>query len=743
MAQTVPAKPTGHQRTDREIREQADSLLRRMTPDEKIGQLSDIFLLGKPGESLQQKIRKGEIGSFLFATDPALINRVQRIAVEESRLHIPLLFGFDVVHGFRTIFPVPIGMAATWDPDTVERAQAVAAAEARSVGIDWTFAPMVDIARDPRWGRIVEGAGEDPYLGAAMAAAQVRGFQGKQLGDADHLVACAKHFAGYGATEGGRDYDGAEISDSELWNVYLPPFKSAVDAGAGTLMSAYMDLNGVPASGNRWLLHDVLRGTWRFSGFVVSDSDAVKNLTTHGYAVDESDAAVRAFSAGVNMEMAMGKSAYGESLPQAFRNGKITVVQLNEAVRPILETKIRLGLFENPYVDESKAQVVLHDPAHREEARQAAEKSAVLLRNESHLLPLGTSFQKIAVIGQLADSKSDTVGPWTFAKDSKEGVTILDGLKQVAPQGTSIEYVPGVQIDRLFPSIADGIMAKKMVPWTEEQAKQEFARAVDAARAADLAIMVLGENQNMDGEGASRSSLELPGGQEQLLEAVAETGKPMVLVLLTARPLDLRWASSHVPAILDAWYPGTEGGIAIADLLYGKAVPSGKLPFTWPRDAGQVPLFYAHNTTHDPKNQGKRYWNEESTALFPFGFGMSYTNFEFSNLKISRSAIKKRESLQVSVDVENSGKTAADDVVQLYIHQRTGTSSRPVRELKGFRRVHLTPGQKSTVKLTVDEADLTYWSSATKSWIEDASVFDLWVGDDSAASLHSSFTVLP
>lgn len=723
------------------VRARADALLAQMTPREKIGQMTQIFLLGSPDTALETRIKNGEIGAGLFVIDPVLNNRIQRMAVEGSRLHIPMLFGFDVIHGFKTIFPVPIAMAATWDPETVERAQAVAAKEASSVGIKWTFAPMVDIARDPRWGRIVEGAGEDPFLGSAMAVAQVRGFQGEYLGAPDHIIACAKHFAGYGAAEGGRDYDAAEISDSQLWNVYFPPFKSAIDVGVGTLMSAYMDLNGVPATGNRWLLHDVLRDKWHFHGFVVSDSDAVKSLSTHGFARDEADAAYRAANAGVNMEMSLRGSVYSSGLTQDYADKRINDAELDEAVRPILETKIRLGLFENPYVDEAGAHANLQTKQNYEIARVSAERSAVLLRNEGSLLPLKQSYRKIAVIGSLADSKPDIAGPWAFASDKQDSVTVREGVKQGAPFGTTVEYAGGVQVSRKFPLGHDSYRGTRPAVWTETQAALEYTKAIRLAQDSDVSIVVLGENQDMDGEASSRSTLGLPGRQEELLEAVVAAGKPVVLLLMSARPLDLRWAAAHVPAVLDIWYPGTEGGAAVANLLFGKTAPGGKLPFTWVRDVGQVPTFYGHYTTQEPEKQGTRYWNEESTPLFPFGYGLSYTTFELSNLRLSDALIKPSDPLEVSVDVRNSGTTQGDEVVQLYLHQQSGTSSRPVRELKGFQRVALAPGEIRNVKFTLTDHDRTYWSTATQSWVQDASALDVWIGTDSNATLHAAFSV--
>jgi beta-glucosidase len=721
-----------------------DELLKNMGTEEKIGQLSQQFFFN-PSTRMDENIRKGELGSVLFTTDPVQINRMQRIAVEESPHHIPLLFGFDVIHGLHTVFPVPIGMAASWAPAIEENAQRIAASESRAAGVHWTFAPMVDVARDARWGRMVEGAGEDPFLGSAMARAQVRGFQGDSVGEAGHLIACAKHFAGYGASEGGRDYDQANISDAEMWNIYLPPFHAAVEAGVGTLMSAYMDLNDVPATGNRWLLHDVLRETWGFNGFVVSDADAVKGLAVHGYASDPTDAALHAFDAGVNMEMAIGNTAYSTGLIEAVRSGRISAKALDEAVRPILEAKVALGLFEHPYVDESGAKSTVNAAAYREAARIAAEKSAVLLRNQGELLPLKViGHKRIAIIGPFADSQVDMLGPWSLAADPSDAVTLTAGLRSKLGSFVTVETAPGVQISRKFPSPFEMLSkGRKEQKWSDDQAKAEFAKAIQAARNSDLVIVALGELQSMSGEAASVSSFELAGEQEQLLEAAVATGKPIVLVLINGRPLDIHWALEHVPTILEAWFPGTEGGSAVANLLLGNAVPGGKLPFTWPRNAGQEPLYYAHNLTHAPANQGKRYWNEESTPLLPFGFGLSYAKFSISDLKVEKTEIKKDETVHVSVAVENLSDSVGDEVVQLYIHQQSGSASRPVRELKGFERIALKPHEKRMVTIALTKDELSYWASSTHNWMQDAAVFDLWVGEDSTASLHGNFTVVP
>jgi beta-glucosidase len=730
---------------DRQTQQRAVALLAQMTLDEKIGQLNQLFFFSsfQKEESMNEGIRKGEIGSLLFVTDPAVINRFQKIAVTESRLKIPLIFGFDVIHGFHTIFPVPIGMAASWDPKLVQGAQTVAASEARAVGINWTFAPMVDIARDPRWGRIVEGAGEDPYLGAAMAAAQVRGFQGERIGSPDHLLACVKHFAGYGAAEGGRDYDAGNISDAQLWNVYLPPFKAAVDAGVGSVMSAYLDLNDVPATGNRWLLRDVLRRDWKFGGFVVSDANAVNDLRSHGFARDGLDAAVKALTAGVNMEMSFDAKVYLKNLATAVKQNKVSVKEIDDMVRPLLETKIRLGLFENPYVDETKVRSTFDNPTHREAARIAAERSAVLLKNENNLLPLSkTVHKKIAVIGPLADSKQNTLGSWTFAMDINETSTILGGLKTKLGAGKHLEFAPGVQIARTLASPFGMFLKEKPAAiWSDAQAAEEFKKAVDLAKDSDVAVMVLGENQDMSGESASRSTLDLPGRQLELLQAVKATGKPVVLVLMNGRPLDITWAAQNIPSILEVWYPGTQGGDGVANLLFGDANPGGKLPVTWMKHVGQIPIYYSHNLTQNPGEQDKRYWNENAVPLYLFGYGLSYTTFAYSNLKVSQPEIRIGNTAEVTVDVRNTGSRAGDEVVQLYVHQQAGSASRPVRELKGFERVALTPSEMRTVRFKLGPNELRYWSASARDWVQETETFDLWVGSDSSAATHSTFRV--
>ena len=751
-----------------DVEARVEELLAGMTLAEKAGQLTQYFYFTLPGDTatepalgldrdtqaqrVEAALERGEVGSLLFVTDPARINRLQRLAVEGNRQGIPALFGFDVIHGLRTILPVPIALAASWDPATIEAGQAVAAREARAVGIHWTFAPMVDIARDPRWGRIVEGAGEDPYLGAVVAAAQVRGFQGATLGGPDRVVAGPKHFAGYGYALGGRDYDEANVSDAELWNVVFPPFQAAIEAGAGNVMTAYMPLNQIPASANRWLYVDVLRGALGFDGFVVSDANAVRNLVTHGFATDLADAGARAVAVGVDLEMAMDDPAYAH-LPEAVQSGRVSEATLDASVRRVLAAKLRLGLMADPYVDEERAREVLADPAHRAVARTAAERSAVLLRNEG-LLPLDqATLGSVAVVGPLADSRRDTLGPWVFDFDLDETVTVLEGIRARVGDAVEVAYAPGVRpAQRTFASMFDMFGGNAPVDPEGFDDDAELARAVELARGSDVAVVVVGEWQNMIGEAASTSTLELPGRQLELLQAVTATGTPVVLLVMNGRPLDLRWAAEHVPAILDIWYPGSQGGAAAARLLFGDVSPGGKLPFTWPRTVGQVPMIYSHTRSHEPANQGRRYWDEESTPLFPFGHGLAYGRFGYADLGVHRPGAAEQagadgpevgadETVTVSVRVTNEGDREAEEVVQLYLHQRSGTAARPVRELKGFQRVGLAAGESRELRFAVGPAQRRYWNAAARDWVLDASTFDVWVGGSSAAELHTTFTV--
>ena len=730
------------------VDQRVEDLLSQLTVEEKAGQLTQYFYFTRQVEGaagadqpaeVEAAMERGVVGSLLFQTAPAEINRLQRLVVDGNRLRIPALFGFDVIHGLRTVLPVPIAMAASWDLEAVRRGQEVAATEARAVGIHWAFAPNVDIARDPRWGRMVEGAGEDPFLGAAVAAAQVRGFQGEAIGEADRIIAGPKHFAGYGAAIGGRDYDEVDLSDEQLWNTYLEPFRAAVEAGAGNIMTAYMPLNGVPAAANDWLMTEVLRGTWGFDGFVVSDANAVKNLSTHRFTADDADSAARALQAGMDMEMVITGPAFS-SLPQAVRDGAVPQAALDAAVRRVLTAKAAMGLLDDPYVDEDRAAQVLADPAHRDVARTAAERSAVLLRNEGGALPLDPGTSSIAVIGALADSKRDTLGPWIFDFDLDETVTVLDGVRKRVGDGVRVEFARGYGVvQREFGSIFDTFPGN--VPADPEgfDADREFDRAVETAAAAEVAVVVVGEWQNQIGENASRSTLELPGRQLELLQAVVATGTPTVLLVMSGRPLDLRWAAEHVPAVLQVWYPGTRGGEAVANLLLGDVAPAGKLPFTWPRTVGQVPMIYSHTTSFEPQNQGRRYWDEQSTPLFPFGHGLAYTAFRYADVRVDRDEVGLDEAVQVTASVTNTGDRDGVEVVQLYLHQRHGVAARPVRLLKGFQRVEVPAGATVEVRFTVDAEARRHWSTAARAEVLEASVFDVWVGGDSTAATGTTF----
>lgn len=723
---------------DETLRARAATLLAQMTAEEKAGQLIHPFYVPGPlGDAIDADIARGLVGAVGYVMDAASFNRLQRIAMEQSRLRIPLLLAIDVLHGHRTIFPVPIGMAAMWDPDLYEKAQAIAATEARACGVAITYSPMLDITRDPRWGRMVEGAGEDPYLASKIAAAQVRGLQGDVIGD--RLAACIKHFAGYGAAVGGRDYAEADLSESDLWNVYFRPFEAAIKAGAACVMNAYMALNGLPAAANEWLLSEVLRKTWGFDGVVISDANTVKSLVTQGLARDEQDAAARALGAGLDAELNFGPSAM-ITLPKAVADGAIMMEQLDAAVERVLLLKLRLGLFENPYADEAAALAISDEPRRYNVAREAAERACVLLQNEGSVLPLKRE-AKLAVLGPLAASRRDTSGNWVFVADHEDTVSVLDGLHAKLGDTASIEYRPGVLLPpRKFPSPFVNLDGPPP-DYDNFDAAREFEEAVAAATRADVVVMVLGEGQNMSGESASRSVLDLPGEQGRLLQAAVATGKPVVLLLMSGRPLDIRWARDNVPAIMQIWHPGARGGEAVANLLYGDAIPSGKLPFTWPRHVGQVPIFYAQRSSHAPETEYKRYWNEESAPLFPFGHGLSYATFTYSNLQVDRAAVKIGETLSVSVELTNTGDVTAAEVAQLYVHQRYGSTCRPSRELKGFERVTLTPGERKTVSFALGPQELRYWNSVTRGWVQEASIFDLWIGGSCEATLQASFEV--
>ncbi|HEV2835892.1 MAG TPA: glycoside hydrolase family 3 N-terminal domain-containing protein, partial [Pyrinomonadaceae bacterium] len=647
LAAIAPA----HSQRARDVEQQVNALLAKMTLAEKLGQLQQLD--GEANGNFRPEhlelARKGLLGSTLNVRGAQRTNQLQRVAVNESRLKIPLLFGFDVIHGYRTIFPIPVGEAASWDPTLAERSTAVAAQEANNAGVRWTFAPMLDIARDPRWGRITEGAGEDPFLGAAFAAARVRGFQGADYSAPDKILACAKHWVAYGAAEGGRDYNTTDLSENTLREIYFPPFKAAVDAGVGTLMSSFNAINGVPASANPFTLTKVLRDEWKFDGFVVSDYTSVKELINHGIAANEEQAAAVALTAGVDMEMV--SRSYNQFGPQLLEQHKLTQATIDEAVRRVLRIKYRLGLFDHSYTDEAREPQSLLRPESLTLARQIAARSMVLLKNDRSALPLNKSVKSIAVIGPLADDRRAPLGWWAGDGREENTITPLAGIKAKVGAQTRVGYAKGCDI--------------------KDDSTAGFAEAIALAKESDVAVVFVGESADMVGEAASRSSLDLPGRQMDLVKAIHATGKPTVVVLVNGRPLTIGWIVDNVPAILESWMGGSQSGNAIADVLFGDVNPGGKLPVTFPRTVGQVPIYYNHMNTGRPPEAENRYTSKYLdvpwTSLFPFGYGLSYTTFKLSNLQLSAPRMRANEKLTVSVEVENSGSRAGDEVVQLYI----------------------------------------------------------------------------
>src|SRR5881396_3470134 len=719
-----------------------DSLLARMTLEEKLGQLNQLSVDNQPTPEQLELVRKGLVGSFLNLTGAAATRDAQHIAVTESRLHIPLIFGHDVIHGYRTIFrvprsgfaerdredgyrtifPIPLGEAASWDPEAVEAAARVAAREAAAAGVHWTFAPMVDIARDPRWGRIAEGSGEDPYLGSAMAAARVRGFQGADPRSSDAVLATVKHFAAYGGAEGGRDYNMVDLSERTLRDVYLPPYRAAVEAGAGSVMTSFNEIGGIPSTASPWLMTTVLRHEWGFKGFVVSDWTAINELRHHGVAGSRADAGKLALEAGVDMDMV--SRIYVDDLPALVRTGRIPVAVVNEAVRRVLRAKAALGLFDDPYHGASpeRERSVLLAPEHRQLARRVAEESIVLLKNDASLLPLGSRVRTIAVIGPLADDKVSALGSWPGRGDPRDALTPLEGIKQRAGS-VSLLYAKGC-------GITDTVSAG-------------FAEAVTAAKRADVAVLVLGEAGDMSGEAASRANIDLPGVQQRLLEAVHATGTPVVLVLMNGRPLTIPWAAEHVPAIVESWFLGVETGPALAAVLFGDVSPSGKLPATFPRAVGQIPLYYNHKNTGRPTGPDKytsKYTDLPVTPLFPFGHGLSYTTLGYSDLRLGAPRIAPAGTLKVSVTVTNTGAREGAEVVQLYLDDEVASVTRPVRALAGFRRVSLKPGEARTVDFQLTPKELGLYNRDMKFVVEPGK-FRVFVGGSSVGGLEAEFEV--
>lgn len=710
-----------------EVERRVTDLLARMTLVEKIGQLQQLNSVPNVWRIRDEHrglIPSGLVGSFLNVRGARNINEAQHMVMEQSRLKIPLIFGFDVIHGYRTIFPIPLGEASSWDPAVVEHAAQIAAAEAAATGLKWTFAPMVDIARDPRWGRISEGSGEDPYLGAVMARARVRGFQGDNPSAVDRILACAKHWVAYGAGEGGRDYNTVDLSEQTLRTIYFPPFRAALEAGAETVMSSFNTINGVPASANPFTLTQVLRKEWQFNGFVVSDYESVRELLAHGIAVDEADAARQALLAGIDMEMV--SRLFSSHLPRLIEQGLVPEAAVDAAVGRILRVKSHAGLFERPYADEAREAQVVGAREHRAAARAIAGRCMVLLKNDQGVLPLKPSVRSIAVLGPLADDRDAPLSHWRGDGRTGDVVTLLAGIRAKA------KSKPGVQV-----SFARGCEI-------EGGSTDGFTEAIHVARQSEVAIVALGEASAMSGEAGSRSSLDLPGYQLDLVKAIHATGTPTVVVLLNGRPLTIGWVAEHIPAIVEAWLPGTEGGSAITDILFGDVNPGAKLPVTFPRVVGQVPLYYnALNTGRPPKPDNQytsKYLDVPYEPLFAFGHGLSYTRFQLSNLRLSRRTITSTETLTVSVDVQNCGNRPGDEVVQLYLRDVVASVARPVKELAGFERVTLQPGETKTSHFELGPERLGFYNRQLQFVVEPGT-FQVFTGTSSTGGLKDHFEV--
>jgi beta-glucosidase len=740
IALTLSLAASAQQLSDQEIESRVNDLLQKMTIEEKVGQLTQ-FPDASP--HTMDLIRQGKVGSLLGVLGVKDTNEAQKAALQ-SRLKIPLILGYDVIHGYRTIFPVPLASAGSFDMPLIEQAERVAAKESTASGIKWVFAPMVDIARDPRWGRIVEGAGEDPYLGSMVAVARTKGFQGNSMADPESVVACAKHYVAYGAVEGGRDYNTVDISEQLLREVYLPPFHAAVNAGVGTLMSAFQDLNGVPAAANHHTLTEILRDEWKFNGFVVSDYGAIHELIAHGTAADDSQAALEALTAGVDMDMVDG--AYLSSISGLVKSGKLQESVVDEAVRRVLRVKFKAGLFEHPYADPNREKADILTDENREVARKLASESMVLLQNKNDLLPLNRK-QTIAVIGPLANDKSSQLGPWAGNGQAADAITPLEAFRQKMGND-HVFYAKGVDIPAFEKALGAGVApappsATGVKNVETDTRPASIEDAVEAANKAAVVVLFVGELAGMTGEASSRSTLNLPGDQMKLIDAVIATKKPVVLVLESGRPLDIRWAPEKVSSIVQAWYLGVEAGNAIVHTLLGDASPSGRLPLTWVRSVGEIPTYYNHKSTGRPTAPDRwhtGYLDQSSTPLFPFGFGLTYTSFKYSDLKVGSSTVAPDGTLRVSADIANTGKREGTEVVQLYVHDRLAPTSRPVRELKGFQRVTLAPGEHKQVEFTVNANDMGSYDPQMH-WIVPAGTYDVWVAPDSASGIQGTFEV--
>ena len=730
------------------VARRVNDLLKRMTLDEKIGQLWQPSLDADSDKQFAVQLRHGQIGSFLssflgeLSETPVMRNKLQHISVEQSRLGIPLIFGNDVIHGFRTIFPISLAEACAWEPELFERTDTIAAREAAAAGVDWTFAPMVDLARDPRWGRIAEGFGEDPWLGALDAAASVRGFQGTNVADPDRVVACLKHFVGYGAAEGGRDYNTTEISEFTLRNFYLPQFKAGVGAGALTVMSAFNELSGMPASANRHTLTEILRGEWKFPGFVVSDWDAVGELILHGIAADGAEAARFALTAGVDMEMV--STNYADTLKRQIQSGNISQKILDEAVRRILIVKFEKGLFDHPYTDETRCQTAFLRPDAIALAREAAAKSCVLLKNENGALPLPKQIKKLALIGPFAEDAEELVGPWFSRAHASDIVSLADGLRAKLSTDVQLTVARGCAViepgSRKLRSHLDNFAKITEIP----TGTNEIADAVVLAKDADVVILALGEPRNWSGEAGSRSTLGLSGRQQELFDAIAAAGRPVVVVLFNGRPLALPEVQEKAAAILEAWFPGVQGGNGVADILFGDVDPAGRLTTTIPRNVGQVPIYYNHSNTGRPGVSGDtgNYIDGPTAPLYPFGFGLAYTTFEYGKVQLDAPKLAIGGTLAAQVQIKNTGGRAGTEVAQLYLRDPACSAGpRPVRELKGFQKIQLQPGETRKVSFTLASRDLGCYDTKG-NWVVEPGKYQLWISKDSASGEPVDFELV-
>ncbi len=719
-----------------QIEKKVEDLLSKMTLEEKVGQMNQISSSANL-EEMSRSIKKGEVGSILNEIDPIRVNALQRLAVEESRLGIPLLIARDVIHGFKTIFPIPLGQAASFNPQIVEDGARVAAKEASSVGIRWTFAPMIDISRDARWGRIAESCGEDTYLTSVMGAAMVKGFQGNSLNDPTSILACAKHFVGYGAVEGGRDYNSTHLTERQLRNDYLPPFEAATKQGAATFMSSFNDNDGVPSSANPFILKTVLRNEWGFDGFVVSDWASIKEMVNHGFCANDKEAAMKAVNAGVDMEMV--SYTYMNHLKELIKENKVTEKTIDDAVRNILRIKYRLGLFDNPYINE-KAPSVMYSPENLAAAKAAATQSAILLKNDN-TLPINSSVRTIAVVGPMADAPYEQMGTWTFDGEKAKTQTPLMALKQFYGDKVQIIYEPALT-------------------YTRDKNTENISKAVNAAKKADIVLAFVGEEAILSGEAHCLADLHLLGAQSALIKALAETGKPLVTVVMAGRPLTIGKEVEMSNSVLYSFHPGTMGGPAIADLLFGKSVPSGKTPVTFPKEVGQIPLYYNHNNTGRPATKKETlldnievgagqtslgctsfYMDAGFDPLFPFGYGLSYTTFQYNNLKLSATEFTPKGQIEVTFDLKNTGKYEGTEVAQLYVRDKVGSVTRPVKELKRFTRVTLKPGETKNISFTLPVEELAFWNIDMKKLVEPGD-FTLWVGTNSQEGISADFKVV-